>query len=182
MAYTTNTLTITNAKNVTTTTEKLFEKCSIEPITIITATNSVPIMPTHFYISMIPKITDVKVLVPNKVVEVTFLDGKKEKAVCREPDVFSLETAISICISKRLMGGSGAYNKAIKRGIKVYEDKQKKEALEKAEQERIEKKRAKRKAYKKRCAEKKEQAEKEKQIEIQKEAYIRAMKEINKGE
>lgn len=123
-----------------------------------------------------PKITDVKVIVPNKVVEVTFADGTKEKSVCREPDVFSLESAISICISKKIMGGSSAYNNAVKRGVKVYEDKRKKEELDKAEQERIEKKRAKRQAYKKRRAAKREEIEKEKQIEIQKEAYIRAMK------
>ena len=44
-------------------------------------------------------IKDVNILVPDKVVEVTFLDGTKEKAVCQEPDVFSLETAIAICLS-----------------------------------------------------------------------------------
>lgn len=130
-------------------------------------------------------ITDVKVIVPNKVVEVTFGDGTKEKSVCKEPDVFSLETAISICVSKKIMGGSGAYNKAIRDGIKVYEDKLKKEEAEKLEQERIEKKRAKRLAYKKRRAtrlaeeaEAKKAAEREEQIEIQKEAYIRAMKQM----
>lgn len=131
----------------------------------------------------IPKITDVKIIVPNKVVEVTFSDGTKEKSVCREPDVFSLESAISICISKKIMGGSSAYNNAVKRGIKVYEDKLKREEFDKAEQERIEKRRAKRQAYKERRDAKREEIEKEKQIEIQKEAYIRAMKamEENKG-
>lgn len=121
-------------------------------------------------------IMDVKIIVPNKVIEVTFADGTKEKAVCREPDVFSLETAIAICISKKIMGGSSAYNNAVKRGVKVYEDKLRKEAADKAEQERIAKRREKRLAYKERRAAKREQAEKEKQIEIQKEAYIRAMK------
>ena len=93
------------------------------------------------------KVVDVNIIVPDKVVEVTFADGTKEKSVCREPDVFSLESAISICISKEIMGGSSAYNNAVKRGMKLYEDKQKKEVFEKAEQERIEKKRAKRLAY-----------------------------------
>lgn len=119
-------------------------------------------------------VADVNIIVPNKVVEVTFADGTKEKSVCREPDTFSLESAISICISKKIMGGSSAYNNAIKRGMKVYEDKQKRETTEKAEQERIEKKRAKRLAYKERRAAKK----REEQIAIQAEAYVRAMKVI----
>ena len=130
----------------------------------------------------IPKITDVKIIVPNKVVEVTFSDGTKEKSVCREPDVFSLESAISICISEKIMGGSSAYNNAVKRGIKVYEDKLKREELDKAEQKRIEKRRAKRQAYKERRVAKREEIEKEKQIEIQKEAYIRAMEYMNNSE
>lgn len=124
------------------------------------------------------QVTNVNIIVPNKVVEVTFLDGTKEKSVCREPDVFSLEQAIGICISKKIMGGSSAYNNAVKRGIKVYEEKIHKEKKDKEEQERIEKKRAKRKAYKERRAAKREQEEKEKEIEIQKEAYVRAMIEI----
>lgn len=119
-------------------------------------------------------VVDVNIIVSNKVVEVTFADGTKEKSVCREPDVFSLESAISICISKKVMGGSSAYNNAVRRGMKVYEDKQKKEAAEKAEQERIEKKRAKRLAYKERRAAKR----REEQIAIQAEAYLRAMKSI----
>lgn len=121
------------------------------------------------------EIADVNIIVPNKVVEVTFVDGTKEKSVCREPDTFSLESAISICISKKIMGGSSAYNNAVKRGMKVYEDKQKREAAEKAEQERIEKKRAKRLAYKERRASKK----REEQIAIQAEAYLRAMKAMD---
>lgn len=120
-------------------------------------------------------VVDVNIIVPNKVVEVTFADGTKEKSVCREPDVFSMESAISICISKKIMGGSSAYNNAVKRGMKVYENKQKKEAAVKAEQERIEKKRAKRLAYKKRKENQRKVREREEQIEIQKEAYLRAM-------
>lgn len=132
------------------------------------------------------EVKDVNVIVPNKVVEVTFADGTKEKSVCREPDTFNMEFAISICISKKIMGGSSAYNNAIKCGMKVYENKQKREIDEKAEQERIEKKRAKRLAYKKRRAAKRaaeehqrKAKEREEQIEIQKEAYLRAMKELN---
>lgn len=129
------------------------------------------------------EVVDVNPIVPDKVVEVTFADGTKEKSVCREPDVFSMEFAISICISKKIMGGSSAYNNAVKRGVKVYEDKQKRETTEKEEQERIEKKRAKRLAYKERRAAKRieeenqrKAKEREEQIAIQTEAYLRAMK------
>lgn len=122
------------------------------------------------------RITDVNIIVPNKVVEVTFMDGDKQKAVCQEPDVFSLEQAISICLTKHLLGGSGAYNKAVKNGVKIYNDKQKKEVAVKSEEERIAKKRAKKAAYMKRKAEKK----REEQIEIQKEAYIRALEAVGK--
>lgn len=122
------------------------------------------------------RIVDINILVPNKVVEVTFMDGDKQKAVCQEPDVFSLEQAISICLTKHLLGGSGAYNKAVKNGIKVYQDKQKDEVAAKAEEERIAKRRAKKAAYMERKAEKK----REEQIEIQKEAYVRAMEAIGK--
>lgn len=121
------------------------------------------------------KIVDVNPIVPNKVVEVTFADGTKEKSVCREPDTFSLESAISICISKKIMGGSSAYNNAIKRGMKVYEKKLEFEKHQKEEQERIEKKRAKRLAYKERRTVKK----REEQIAIQTEAYLRAMKAMD---
>lgn len=133
------------------------------------------------------EIKDVSIIVPNKVVEVTFADGTKEKLVCREPDVFSLETGISVCISKKIMGGSSAYNNAIKHGVKVYKEKLKREAAVKAEQDLIEKKRAKRLAYKERRTAKRaeeermrREKEREEQIEIQKEAYLRAMKEIKK--
>lgn len=141
----------------------------------------------HFYIAKL-EIKDVNIIVPNKVVEVTFADGTKEKSVCREPDTFSLESAISICISKKIMGGSSSYNNAVKRGVKVYEDKQKREVAEKAEQERIAKKRAKRLAYKERRAAKRAEEEKQRkareredQIAIQTEAYLRAM-DIMKSE
>lgn len=128
----------------------------------------------------IPAIKDVNILVENKVVEVTFEDKTKEKAVCLKPDVFDLERAISICLAKKVMGGSSAYNNAVKKGLKVYDDKLKHEIAEKEEKERIEKKRAKLKVYKQRRKERKVAEEKERQIEIQKEAYIRAMKELEK--
>lgn len=120
-------------------------------------------------------ITDVNMIVPNKVVEVTFNAGDKQKAVCQEPDIFSLEQAISICLAKHLLGGTSAYNKAVKNGVKVYEENKKEMQSIKEEDERIAKRRAKKAAYMKRRAEKR----REEQIEIQKEAYIRALKEVS---
>lgn len=135
------------------------------------------------------RITDVQVIVPEKVVKVFFGDGTSERAVCAEGDVFNLETAISICITKKIMGGTKAYNKAVKEGLKVYEGRLKREENDRVEQERITRKRAKRKAYKerreaKRLEEevKRKQKEREEQIEIQAEAYIRAMKCMNDTE
>ena len=117
-------------------------------------------------------IRDVNVLVEDKVVEVTFSGGKKQKAVCAEGDKFDLETAISICITKHLLGGTKAYNDAIKYGMRVYNNKQKKIEEEKKLQELIARKREKRLAKMKKRAEKK----REEAIAIQTEAYIRAMK------
>jgi hypothetical protein len=129
---------------------------------------------------IIDEITDVNIIVPNKVVEVTFADGTKQKAVCQEEDTFSLEAAISICISKQILGGSSSYNNAIKRGLKVYDDKLKKIKQNAEEQQRIVKKKAKKAEYKKRRAAKKDAAEKEKAIAIQTEAYVRAMEEMER--
>lgn len=122
------------------------------------------------------KIIDLRVIVENKVVEVTFVDGDKQKAICQYPDVFSLEMAISICITKHLLGGTKKYNKAVRDGIKCYEDKikNKKKVIEEAE--RFEKRKAKLAAYKKRKAERCKEA----QIEMQKEAYLRALRDFNK--
>ena len=71
------------------------------------------------------RIRDVKIVVPNKVVEVTFEDRTKEKAVCAEEDTFSLDTAITICIAKHLLGGSSAYNNAVRKANKILVNKEK---------------------------------------------------------
>ena len=126
------------------------------------------------------ELIDLNVIVPNKVVEATFSDETKEKVVLQEPDVFSLETAITILMCKKLLGGTKEYNNMVKRVLKDYDNKLKKKQEEKEEEERIYRKREKRKAYKAKREERRLNAEKERQIEIQKEAYIRAMKELNK--
>ena len=120
-------------------------------------------------------IKEVNIIVPNKVVEVVFEDDTKEKAVCQEPDVFSLEMAIGICISKKIMGGSSAYNNAIRRGVKIYEKQEKAKAEEEKRKIAAERKRKKRIEKKQKKAELKKDAEKREKIEIQREAYIQAM-------
>lgn len=132
---------------------------------------------TSTYYSPI-RIKDVNILAENKVVEVTFYGGDKQKAVCDEKDTFDLETAISICITKHLLGGTKAYNDAVKCGMKVYKDKQKKIAEEEKLKKLIANKRAKRLAKKQKQAEKK----REEAITIQTEAYIRAMKAMKEAE
>ena len=89
------------------------------------------------------KIKDVEIVVPNKVVKVTFNDDTFEKAICHEDDTFSLETAITICMAKHLLGSSGKFNNILAKGVKIVEDKVK--AVEEAEKEkaRIEAKRLK---------------------------------------
>lgn len=130
-------------------------------------------------------VRDIKVVIPNKVVEVTFEDGSKQKAICHEADTFSMERAIEICVMKQIMGGSAAYNNAIRKAIKVWDNQEKLRIAKEEEEKRIAKRRARYEAYKKRCQEKKLKAEqeelarkREESIEMQKEAFVRAFKEI----
>ena len=114
-------------------------------------------------------------IVPNKVAKVVFYDGTIEKVVCDEDDTFSLEMAITICMAKKLYGGTAAYNKAVRDGMKIYKRMLERKQNEKEERERIAKKKQKRKEYLAR----REARRREEQIEIQREAYVRAMKELN---
>ena len=124
---------------------------------------------------IIPDIKDIKV--SKNVVFVTFADNTKVKAVLNAEDEFNLEQAISICITKKLLGdnGSSIYNKLIKRAFEVDEQNKMKaeEARLKAEEEkRLEEEAI---ARERRIKQKK----REEAIEIQKEAYLRAMREFN---
>jgi hypothetical protein len=71
--------------------------------------------------TLIPDIKDVTVHA-NRVVIVEFVDGTTEKAVLHPDDSFSIEQGISICITKKLVGGSAIYNKLIERAIKIKRD------------------------------------------------------------
>lgn len=125
---------------------------------------------------LVPDIKDVTVH-QNRVVIVEFVDGTTEKAVLHPSDQFSVEQGISICITKRLVGGSSIYNKLIDRAVKVMinnDAERTKKAKAEDERKEYNKKRNERKARRK--AERREEY-----IETQKEAYIRALKELGIG-
>ena len=115
-------------------------------------------------------IKDVKIY-NDKVVEVTFSSGDKQKTVCDDCQ-FDIIISIMVCVMKELYGKS-VYSIISKR----YDEIEKEKAAKKDEQERLEALKERRIEKKKRRAEKRKQ----KAIEIQKQAYIEAMKEINKN-
>lgn len=57
---------------------------------------------TKEWINMKENILDINVIVPNKVVEITFYDMLKEKMVCHEDDIFDLRKCCFIAIAKHL--------------------------------------------------------------------------------
>lgn len=115
-------------------------------------------------------IKDVKIY-NDKVVEVTFSNGDKQKTVCDDCQ-FDIIISIMVCVMKELYGKS-VYSIISKR----YDEIEKEKAAKKDEQERLEALKERRIEKKKRRAEKRKQ----KAIEIQKQAYIAAMKEMNKN-
>lgn len=50
----------------------------------------------------VPKITDIEIIVPDKVVKVFFEDGTDMKMVCHEDDTFDLRRCLFIAIAKKL--------------------------------------------------------------------------------
>lgn len=98
-------------------------------------------------------VCSVNIIVPNRVVEVTFNDDlyTKVKTVCDKNDIFYLERALYIAYAKRLYNGKytseGIEKKAdefkyekyyvskVKNALKVYECQQKLAALDKEEEE-----------------------------------------------
>lgn len=120
-------------------------------------------------------ITDVNILIPNKVVECTFVNGSKHKAICSDSDTFSLETAITVCICKYLLSGSSNYNGVVRHAVKIYNDKIKRQELEQQQQadakEIAERKKVKKAKYQAR----RDKKRRDEQIAIQKEAYVQAI-------
>ena len=62
----------------------------------------------------------IKEIVPNKVYEYTFGDEDVQKTVCSESDQFSMEDSITIAYAKHFMGGSGKYNRAVDKAMKLF--------------------------------------------------------------
>jgi hypothetical protein len=100
--------------------------------------------------SKLPIIADVKIIVPNKVIKVFFTDGSFEKSVCDEEDTFSLEAGINICIMKKVLGGTKAYNKYMTAVFDTIKRNRKAEADAIAEEKRLYLKRQNKKMKKKR--------------------------------
>lgn len=127
------------------------------------------------------------VVVPNKVILVTFSDGKTEKLICSEEDEFDLRKGLFIAIAKhkykdeftlegieakaKEISYTKKYVKMVDKAIKNH-DKAIKEQKIAEEREREEK----RKAHEKRM--KNAKKHREKKIQVQKEAYLLAMKEF----
>lgn len=140
-------------------------------------------------------IVDVEVIVPGKVVEVTFGDYKKEKMICSKEDEYDLRWCLFIALAKHLYKKDYTqegieykanelkylkkYVKIVNNALKKYHKKcadiKKLEENREAELESIARKRAKKEAHKAR----REQKRKDEQIAIQKEAYIQAMEYMN---
>ena len=110
---------------------------------------------------------------------VYFADGTKTKAVISKNDIGSVETGVSICLFKKLLGENGhaIYNRLIDYAMDVYNGTDERSKYIAECKANIEKERT---AIEKR-RKKREKRERERQIEVQKEAYLRAMREFAEG-
>ena len=120
-------------------------------------------------INSVITIKDIKIIVPNKVVEITYKDNTKEKVVCDNEDNFSFDAAIAICALKKLMGNSKC-NHYLKSGYKIIDDKEKLLLKEQEEKEIIARKKEKAKLKK----EKRRLRKREEKINIIAEAIKRS--------
>ena len=141
-------------------------------------------------------VCSVNIIVPNRVVEVTFNDDlyTKVKTVCDKNDIFYLERALYIAYAKRLYNGKytseGIEKKAdefkyekyyvskINNALKVYECQQKLAALDKEEEEIKYRQKQKRHERNERRRARRAEERKNEQIAVQKEAYLQAMREF----
>lgn len=141
-------------------------------------------------------VCSVNIIVPNRVVEVTFNVGllTKVKTVCDKNDIFSLERALYIAYAKQRYNGTytseGIEKKAdefkyekfyvskVKNALKVYECQQKLAALDKEEEEIKLRQKQKRHERNERRRARRAEERKNEQIAIQKEAYLQAMMEF----
>ena len=127
--------------------------------------------------NILPDIKDI-ITYNDRVVIVKFADGTQEKAVLYPDDKFTVEQGISICLTKKLMGGSSIYNKVVEYALDVVDKKIKAKEKEVADAAKAKEDAAK---EAKRRAERKAQ-KKEKYIKTQAEILARAMVEAKKME
>lgn len=138
-------------------------------------------------------IKQIKVIVPNKVVEVLFTDGLKEKMVCHEDDTFDLRNCLFIAIAKHLYKSEYTlegiehksnelkymkkYVKIVDSALKKY-NKGKEAALKaKKEKENAEALAARKKAKLAKYKAKRKEKYRQERIAEMKEAYVAALKE-----
>lgn len=97
-------------------------------------------LPNRIPYPLLPAISNVDVYKDKTTGEfcvtvVEFADGTTERAKCSSVDEYSLETGISICVTKKMFSmwsdghGDSVYNKIIDKGLKVYRRNRKAEAL-----------------------------------------------------
>lgn len=123
-------------------------------------------------------IIEIKEIVPNKVYEYRFVDGDIQKTVCSDSDQFSMEDSITIAYAKHFMGGSGRYNRAVDKAMKLFANQKAAEEKAKKEKEDAEARRAKKAKKRTERLARKREAELEEKIAIQAEAYRRAMQSM----
>ena len=143
-------------------------------------------------------VCSVNIIVPNRVVEVTFNDDlwtkAKVKTVCDKNDIFSLERALYIAYAKRRYNDmytpegiekkadefkyAKSYVSRVKNALKVYECQQKLAALDKEEEEIKFRQKQKRHERNERRRARRAEERKNEQIAVQKEAYLQAMMEF----
>lgn len=123
-------------------------------------------------------IIEIKEIVPNKVYEYRFVDGDIQKTVCSDSDQFSMEDSITIAYAKHFMGGSGRYNRAVDKAMKLFANQKAAEEKAKKEKEDAEARRAKKAKKRAERLARKREAELEEKIAIQAEAYRRAMQSM----
>lgn len=124
------------------------------------------------------RIVAIKEIIPNKVYEYTFGNRDVQKTVCSESDQFSMEDSITIAYAKHFMGGSGKYNRAVDKAMKLFTNQKAAEEKAKKEKEDAEAKRAKKAKKRAERLARKREAELEEKIAIQAEAYRRAMQSM----
>ena len=135
--------------------------------------------------TVMPDILDVKVVQQegeDRAVIVYFVDNTYAKAVFTDPENYSLEHGVSICITKRLLGehdGTSLYNKILRRALRIKSENEAVREKHRAEAEALKKKQAKMAEKRRKRQTRRAAAKREAQVSIITDAIIRAMSSIN---